>query len=349
MTTVHARGVTGPGQSFIPMKIERRELGPRDIEIQIAYCGICHSDVDRARELWGMTRFPIVPGHEMVGLVAAAGSDVTVFRPGDRVAVGCMVDSCRECDRCKEGLEQYCRAGNTQTYNWIGRDGEVTQGGYSERIVVDERFVLRVPDNLSMQRGAPLLCAGITMYSPLRHWNVRQGSRVGIIGFGGLGHVGVQISAALGAHTTVFDIAEEKCEDALRLGAQDFRLSSDPAAFTELAESLDLIISTVPASVDYDKFMGLLTLDGSFVNIGVPMKPINVEAFRLISHRRSISGSRIGSIKETQEMLDFCAEHGIAADIEMVDVDSIDSAFERLVAGDVRYRFVLDISTIAAG
>jgi uncharacterized zinc-type alcohol dehydrogenase-like protein len=329
------------------MSIERREVGPRDVEIQLAYCGICHSDVDRARELWGMTRFPIVPGHEMVGFVSAMGSQVTTFGLGDRAAVGCMVDSCRQCDRCQQGLEQYCRAGNTQTYNWIGRDGRVTQGGYSERIVVDERYVLRVPQELSMQNAAPLLCAGITMYSPLRHWDVRPGTRVGIVGFGGLGHIGVQIAAAMGAHTTVFDIAEAKRDDALRLGAKVFRVPTDAGMFAELAESFDIIISTVPANLDYNAFMGLLTLDGSFVNIGVPMNPISVEAFNLISHRRSISGTRIGSIQQTQEMLDFCADHNVAAEVELVQADSIDSAFERLVAGDVRYRFVLDINTIA--
>jgi uncharacterized zinc-type alcohol dehydrogenase-like protein len=347
MSFVNARGVTAKDQPFELVSLERRELGPHDVEVTITYCGLCHSDVDRAREIWGVTRFPIVPGHEIVGHVSAIGGEVSRFRVGDRAAVGCIVDSCRECDRCKQGLEQFCRQGNTQTYNWIGRDGLVTQGGYSERIVVDEHYVLHLPDSMSMEHAAPLLCAGITMYSPLRHWNVGPGTRVGIVGFGGLGHVGVQISAAMGAETVVFDIRDDKREDALRLGAKEFRLSTDQEAFTELADSLDLIISTVPANLDYDAFLSTLTLDGTFVIIGVPTAPVAASAFNFISHRRSIAGTRTGSLAETQEMLDFCAEHGIAAEIEMVDADSIDAAFDRLMAGDVRYRFVLDVSTVA--
>ncbi|OZF25677.1 alcohol dehydrogenase [Rhodococcus sp. 14-2496-1d] len=348
MTLAHARGVTGKDQPFAPMEIARRAVGPHDVEIDIAFCGLCHSDVDRAREIWGATKFPIVPGHEIVGHVRAVGDQVTGFAVGDRAAVGCMVNSCQECDRCREGLEQYCRKGNTQTYNWIDRDGTVTQGGYSDRVVVDDRYVLHLPDGMPMDTAAPLLCAGITLYSPLRHWNVGPGTRVGIVGFGGLGHVGVQISAAMGAHTVVFDLAEEKRGDALRLGADEFHLTTEPDVFTDLADSLDLIISTVPANLDYNAFLSTLTLNGTFVIIGVPKGPITAEAFHFISHRRSIAGTRIGSIGETQEMLDFCAEHNIGAEIELVGADEIDASYDRLVKGDVRYRFVLDIATLGA-
>ncbi|MEN2738397.1 NAD(P)-dependent alcohol dehydrogenase [Microbacterium sp. X-17] len=330
------------------MVIPRREPGPRDVEIAITHCGLCHSDIDRARELWGSTRFPIVPGHEIIGTVVATGSDVSTHAVGDRVAVGCMVDSCGECIRCVEGLEQYCLRGNVQTYNWIGRDGQVTQGGYSDRVVVDEHFVLRVPASLSSAGAAPLLCAGVTMYSPLRHWNVGPTTRLGIIGLGGLGHVGVQIGAALGAEVTVLDLDESKREDAIRLGATDFRVATDPDAFTDLAESLDLIVSTVPANLDYGAYLSLLTLDGTFVNVGVPSRPIEVAAFALISHRRSIAGTRTGSIRETQEVLDFCADHGIEAEVELVDATAIDESFDRMLAGDVRYRFVLETDTLTA-
>jgi uncharacterized zinc-type alcohol dehydrogenase-like protein len=258
-----------------------------------------------------------------------------------------MVDSCRECDNCRAGLEQYCSGGRVLTYDSIGRDGQPTHGGYSEKIVVDESFVVRIPERIPLQNAAPLFCAGITLYSPLRHWNAGPGRRVGIVGFGGLGHVGVQISRALGAHTTVLDLSPAKRDDALRLGADEYRLATDTGIFIELANSFDLIISTVPANVDLDAYLGLLGTDGTFVNLGVPEKPLSVSAMSLLRNRRSLAGTLSGGLPETQEMIDFCAEHGIGAEVEVIDADRVDEAYERLLAGDVRYRFVIDISSMA--
>jgi alcohol dehydrogenase (NADP+) len=346
--TVNSRAVAGPTEPFAPFPLERREVGPADVRIDIAYCGICHTDVSRARSEFGTTHYPLVPGHEIAGTVSAVGSDVTKFHVGDRVGVGCIVDTCRKCEYCLAGVEQYCSEGHIRTYNCLDRSGEWTQGGYAEQIVVDEGYVLRIPDGMDLAAAAPLLCAGITLYAPLKHWKAGPGMRVAILGFGGLGHVGVPISAALGAHTTVFDITPAKEADAYRRGADDYRLSTDPGVFTELAASFDLIVSTVPAKLDYDKFLSLLAVDGTFVNLGVPKEPISFDVFSLLSHRRSVSGALVGSIGETQEMLDFCAEHGITAEIEMVTVDEIDAAYDRVVTGDVRYRFVLDIGGLAA-
>ncbi|MFE3828489.1 NAD(P)-dependent alcohol dehydrogenase [Streptomyces sp. NPDC059092] len=350
MTIVNARSTAGPTDPFKATTIERREVGPHDVLIDIAYTGVCHTDITHARrERASSTIYPLVPGHEIAGTVSAVGGEVRKFAVGDRAGIGCMVDSCRECDNCAAGLEQYCRRGHVKTYNAIGRDGRPNHGGYSEKIVVDERYAVRIPDTLPLENSASLLCAGITMYSPLRHWKAGPGRNVAIVGFGGLGHIGVAVSAALGARTTVLDLTTDKRDDALRRGADDCRSTSDPATFTGLAESFDLIISTVPGDLDWDAYLGLLTVDGTLVNLGVPKNPITVEAFSLLHNRRSIAGSLIGSIEETQEMVDFCAEHGIGAEIEVIDADGIDEAFERLAAGDVRYRFVIDISTMKGG
>jgi alcohol dehydrogenase (NADP+) len=344
--TVNARSVSGPESAFAPTTIERRDVGPTDVLIDIAFCGVCHTDVSRSRSEFGETFYPIVPGHEIAGVVSAVGSDVRRFAVGDRVGVGCLVDSCRECDYCRAGMEPYCRKGNTLTYNGLDRWGQRTRGGYSEKIVVDEAYVVRIPAAIPLEAAAPLLCAGITTYTPLRHWKAGPGMRVGILGFGGLGHVGVPISAALGAHTTVFEITADKEADAYRRGADDYRLSSDPAIFEDFRGSFDLIVSTVPANIDYDAFLGMLALDGTFVNVGVPKKPITLDVFSLLNNRRSLSGTLVGNIAETQEMLDFCAEHGIAAEVEVIGADEIDKAFDRVAAGDVRYRFVVDIATL---
>jgi alcohol dehydrogenase (NADP+) len=272
---------------------------------------------------------------------------VTKFEVGDHAGIGCLVDSCRECDECRAGLESYCRDGKVLTYNAIGRDGNVTLGGYSETIVVDEAFAVRIPAGMPLQSAAPLMCAGITMYSPLKHWNAGPGTRVGIIGFGGLGHVGVQISHALGASTIVINKSEEQHDDATRMGAEEFRTTADPRTYEELANSLDLIVSTVPASYDLDAHLNLLTQDGTFVNLGVPEKPLSIEPYSLLTHRRSLAGSMSGGIPETQEMVDFCAEHRIGAQVEIIEASYIDQAFDRLVASDVRYRFVIDAATFA--
>jgi uncharacterized zinc-type alcohol dehydrogenase-like protein len=327
--------------------IDRRELGPTDVLIDIAYCGVCHSDVSYARNEWGRTQFPLVPGHEIAGVVSAVGRDVTRFSPGDRAGVGCLVDTCGVCENCRVGQQQHCYGTRVSTYSSKDADGHVTQGGYSRQIVVDEGFVLRIPDSLALENAAPLLCAGITVYSPLVRWGTGPGKRVGIIGLGGLGHVAVQISHALGARTTVFDLAEGKREDALRLGAEDFFTTTNPEDFREHAHTLDLIVCTVPANLDLDMYMGLLGLSGTFVTIGVPSRALSVDPFSLIINQRVLTGSRIGGLPETQAMLDFCGEHGVGAEVELIDASEMDGAYDRLVAGDVRFRFVLDVSTIA--
>ncbi|MFC9454392.1 NAD(P)-dependent alcohol dehydrogenase [Streptomyces sp. NPDC056983] len=348
MITVKARSTSGPTDPFKPTTVDLRDPRPADVLIDIAYCGVCHTDVTHSRRLRSSTtRYPLVPGHEITGVVSAVGSEVTAFAVGDRVGVGCMVDSCRECEDCRAGLEQYCRVRHVKTYNDLGWDGQPTIGGYCEKVVVDQAYVVRIPETLPMQNAASLLCAGITMYSPLRHWKASAGKRVAIVGYGGLGHLGVAFSVALGAHTTVLEVTEDKKDDALGAGADGYRLTTDPETFTDLAGFFDLIISSVPADLDYDAFLKLLARDGTFVNLGVPKGPIKVEAFSLLAGRRSLAGSLIGGIEETQEMLEFCAEHDVQSQIEMIDADRIDEAFDRVSAGDVRYRFVIDISTLA--
>jgi len=343
---VNARCTCGAREPFQATTVELRDLGPHDVLIDIAFAGICHSDIEHAYSLRGKTRYPLVPGHEFAGTVSALGPAVTRFAVGDRVGVGNMVDSCRECANCRAGLEQYCSGGRVLTYGAIGRDGRPTHGGYSEKVVVDERFVVRIPDSIPLQNAAPMFCAGITMYSPLRHWKAGPGRRVGIVGFGGLGHVGVQIARALGAYVTVFDLSPAKQDDALRLGADEFRLATDPGTFSDLAGSFDLIISTVPANIDLDAYLGLLARDGTLVALSIPGKPLSLSAASLLNNRRSIAGSRSGGLPETQEMIDFCAAHGIRAEVEVIDADRIDEAYERLLAGDVRYRFVIDNATL---
>jgi alcohol dehydrogenase (NADP+) len=327
--------------------IERRDLGPHDVLIDIAYAGICHSDIHTARGEWGDTHFPLVPGHEIAGVVSAVGAEVTRFAVGDRAGVGCMVDSCRECEPCLAGEEQYCLKGNTGTYDAIGRDGRPTDGGYSEKIVVDEAYTLRIPDGLELDVAAPLLCAGITLYSPLRHWGAGPGKDVAVVGLGGLGHMGVRIAKAMGAEVTVLSQSLKKQEDGLRLGADHYHATGDPDTFQALAGRFDLIVSTISASVDMGAYLGLLKLDGALVNVGLPEEPLQVPAFPLLEGRRSLAGSMIGGIRETQEMLDFCAEHGLGAEVEVISADQIDEAYDRVVASDVRYRFVIDIATMA--
>jgi uncharacterized zinc-type alcohol dehydrogenase-like protein len=345
--TVNARSTAGAGAPFTATTIERRDLGPHDVLIDIAFAGICHSDIHTARGEWGETLFPLTPGHEIAGTVSAVGSEVTKFAVGDRAGVGCMVDSCRECAHCLAGEEQYCLKGNTGTYNAIGKDGRPTEGGYSEKIVVDENYTLHIPEGISLDVAAPLLCAGITLYSPLRHWGAGPGKKVGIVGLGGLGHVGVKIAKAMGAEVVVLSQSLKKQEDGLRLGADAYYATSDPDTFAAHAGSFDLIVSTVSASTDMGAYLGLLKLDGALVNVGAPEEPLAVPAFALIGGRRSLAGSMIGGIAETQEMLDFCAEHGVGAEVEVISGDQIDEAYERVVASDVRYRFVIDASTLA--
>jgi uncharacterized zinc-type alcohol dehydrogenase-like protein len=349
MITVQARGTAGPAEPFVPMTINRRDLRAHDVLIDIVYSGICHSDIHHARSEWGKTHYPIVPGHEIAGVVSAIGPNVTRFAVGDRVGVGCMVDSCRECEHCRAGLEQYCHEGHVLTYNAIGRDGELTLGGYSERIVVDESYVVRIPAAIALDRAAPLMCAGITVYSPLRHWSAGPGRRVAIVGLGGLGHLAVQISRALGAHTTVLDLSASKQDDAMRLGADEFCVSSDEGALDALMTSFDLVISTATANVDVNRFLDLLALDGTLVNVGVPDGQLSLSPFSLFHYRRSMAGTLIGGIAETQEMLDFCADRGIAADVEVIGADEIDAAYDRVVSGRIRFRFVIDTSTLAPG
>jgi alcohol dehydrogenase (NADP+) len=345
-TTVKAYAATSATEPLTPTTIERRDVGPHDVRIDIRYAGICHSDIHTARSEWGATDYPIVVGHEIAGIVAEVGPEVTRFAVGDRVGVGCMVGSCGECEYCRRGDEQYCVQGNVQTYGGVGADGEPTQGGYSEAIVVTEDFVLRIPDGIELDVAAPLLCAGITLYSPLRHWGAGPGTRVAIVGLGGLGHMGVQLAHALGAEVTVLSQSLKKQEEGLRLGADQYFATSDPDTFPRLAASFDLIINTVSATIDVDAYLSLLAVDGAMVNVGAPEHPQSVHAFSLIQRRITFAGSTIGGIRETQEMLDFCAEHGIAAQIETIGAEQVNEAYERVLASDVRYRFVIDTATL---
>jgi len=332
-----------------PYSFERRDPGPQDVQIEILYCGVCHSDLHMARNEWGATSFPIVPGHEIVGRVVRVGAEVSRFREGDLAGVGCMVDSCGRCESCKRGLEQYCEPGFTGTYNDPDRKtpGLRTFGGYSRAIVVDQSFVLRVPPGLDPAATAPLLCAGITLYSPLRHWKAGPGKHVGIVGLGGLGHMGVKLAHAMGAHTTLFTTSPGKAEDARRLGADQVIISRDEDAMAAAGRSFDLIIDTVAAPHDVNAYLSLLKLDATMVQVGLPPEPLAVAAFNLIIPRRSFAGSVIGGIAETQEMLDFCADHGITSDIEMIRMDQIDEAYARMLRSDVKYRFVIDMATLA--
>ncbi|MFE9767188.1 NAD(P)-dependent alcohol dehydrogenase [Streptomyces sp. NPDC005808] len=346
MTTVAAYAAPAPKAPLERTTIERREVGEFDVLIDIKFAGICHSDIHQAREGWGEAIFPMVPGHEIAGIVTEVGSGVTRFQVGDRAGVGCMVDSCRECENCKAGLEQYCVKGNVPTYNGIGVDGTPTYGGYSTHIVVDENYTVRIPDGISLDEAAPLLCAGITTYSPLKHWNAGPGKKVAVLGLGGLGHMGVKIAHALGAEVTVLSQSLRKKDDGLKLGADHYYATSDPKTFEELAGTFDIILSTVSAPLDFGAYLSLLKTDGALVNVGAPEEPISLNLFALLNGRKTLAGSGIGGIQETQEMLDFCAEHGLGSEIELITASEINDAYERVLASDVRYRFVVDTATI---
>ncbi|MFF2805741.1 NAD(P)-dependent alcohol dehydrogenase [Streptomyces sp. NPDC058000] len=348
-TSVAAYAASAPKAPLERTTIPRRELGAHDILIDIKFAGICHSDIHTVRAEWGDGgNFPIVPGHEIAGVVAATGPEVTRYQVGDRVGVGCFVDSCRTCENCRAGLEQYCTGelGTVNTYNDTDRNGEATYGGYATQLVVDENYALRIPDALPLDAAAPLLCAGITLYSPLAHWQAGPGKKVAVVGLGGLGHMGVKIAHAMGAEVTVLSQSLRKKDDGLRLGADHYYATSDPATFEALAGTFDLIVNTVSANLDMGAYLGLLRTNGTLVQLGVPEQPLPIAPFALIGGRRSIAGSLIGGIAETQEMLDFCAEHGLASDIEVISADRINEAYERVLASDVRYRFVIDTSTI---
>ncbi|WP_299531806.1 NAD(P)-dependent alcohol dehydrogenase [uncultured Streptomyces sp.] len=346
MTTVAAYAAPSAKAPLERTTIERRAVGEFDVLIDIKFAGICHSDIHQARDGWGEGIFPMVPGHEIAGIVAEVGPGVTAFTVGDRVGVGCMVDSCRACENCEAGLEQYCTRGNTGTYNALDKNGEPTYGGYSTHIVVDEKYTLRIPDGLALDVAAPLLCAGITTYSPLKRWNAGPGKKVAVLGMGGLGHVGVKIAHALGAEVTVLSQSLRKREDGLKLGADHYFATSDPKTFEELRGTFDVILSTVSAPLDLGAYLSLLKTDGALVNVGAPEEPVSVNLFSLIGGRKSLSGSAIGGIAETQEMLDFCAEHGFGAEIELIGASEINEAYERVLNSDVRYRFVIDTATI---
>ena len=347
MPSVNAVAAPSPSGPLVRTTIERRELGPSDVLIEIAYAGICHSDIHFARGEWGPISYPQVVGHEIVGTVSAIGADVTRHSLGDRVGVGCMVNSCRECDNCRSGNEQYCLEGNTLTYGSVDRDGTITQGGYSTHIVVVEDFVLKVPESIPFDKAAPLLCAGVTTFSPLSHWNVGPGTRVAVVGLGGLGHMAVKIASAMGAEVTVLSQGLSKRDDGLRMGAEHYYATGDPNTFTELRNTFDVILNTVSAPVDLDAYLSLLRLDGVLVNVGAPPEALPIRVFTLFGNRRSFAGSNIGSLRETQEMLDFCAEHGIAPETELIAADGVNEAYTRVLASDVRYRFVIDIATLA--
>ena len=345
-TTIAAYAVPAAKAPLERTTVPRREVGEHDILIDIKFAGICHSDIHQARNEWGGASYPMVPGHEIAGVVAEVGSGVTRHAVGDRVGVGCFVDSCRECENCLAGEEQYCLKGNTATYNAVGRDGKPTYGGYSKQVVVDENYVLRIPEGVGLDVAAPLLCAGITLYSPLKHWNAGPGKKVAVVGLGGLGHMGVKIAAALGADVTVLSQTLSKEADARAFGAHHYYATGDAETFKELAGRFDLILNTVSANLDLDAYLSLLRVDGTLVYLGAPENPVSLSAFSLIGRRHSLAGSTIGGIRETQEMLDFCAEHGLGSEIELISADRINEAYDRVVASDVRYRFVIDTATI---
>lgn len=346
MSTVSAYAATSPTAPLTKTTIERRDPGPHDVAIDIKFAGICHSDIHTAKGEWGTPHYPLVVGHEIAGVVTAVGSEVTKHKVGDHVGVGCMVNSCGQCSSCKASLEQYCSRGTIFTYNATDNDGSITQGGYSQAIVVDENFVLHIPDSLPLDKAAPLLCAGITLFSPLRHWKAGPDTRLAIIGLGGLGHMGVKLGAAMGAEVTVLSQSLKKMEDGLRLGAKHYYATAERETFKKLRNSFDLILNTVSANLNLNDYLSLLDVDGTLVELGIPEHPMEVGAFSLALARRSLSGSNIGGIAETQEMLDFCAEHNVTPEIELIEPDYINEAYERVLASDVRYRFVIDISKL---
>ena len=348
VTNIKAYGTEAAEAPLNQLNINRRKVTPHDVEIDILFCGVCHSDLHTARNEWHGTIYPCVPGHEIVGKVVSVGNHVNKFKVGDLVGVGCMVDSCRECEYCKEGLEQYCEPGMTGTYNAPDKHipGQQTYGGYSENVVVDENYVLRIPENLDLAATAPLLCAGITTYSPLRHWNVGPGKKVGVVGIGGLGHMAIKLAKAMGAHVVAFTTSESKFAEAKRLGADEVVLSKDAGQMAAYRNKLNFILDAVSAEHDINAYLSLLRVDGSLALVGAPEQPLPVSAFSLIPGRKSFAGSMIGGIAETQEMLDFCGEHNITADIEMINIQNINEAYERLLKGDVKYRFVIDMASL---
>ena len=346
MTAAKGYAAQSPTADLTPWNFERRELGPNDVQINIAYCGVCHSDLHQIKNDWFPGIFPMVPGHEIVGTIIKTGSSVKKFKTGELAGVGCMVDSCRVCDNCKDGIEQYCENGNVGTYNGMGKDGVPTYGGYSDNIVVHEDFVLHISDKLSLPAVAPLLCAGITTYSPLRHWKVGKGHKLAVLGLGGLGHMAVKFGVAFGADVTVLSTSASKEEAAKALGAHHFIVTKDEAQAASVKNSFDFILDTVSAEHDMNMYLGMLKTNGVHICVGAPSNPHKISAFALIGGRKSVAGSGIGGIAETQEMLDYCAEHNIVSDIEMIDIKDITESYARMLKGDIRYRFVIDVSTI---
>ena len=347
MPTIHAFATPAATSPLGPFQINRRNPGNDDVQIEILYCGVCHSDIHQARNEWGGSIFPMVPGHEIVGRVTAIGNSVKNFKTGDLVGVGCFVDSCRSCPSCQAGEEQYCENSMHATYNGYEKDGKTpTYGGYSTQIVVDKNYVLRVSEKLPIEGVAPLLCAGITTYSPLRKWKVGKGQKVGIVGLGGLGHMGVKFASSFGAEVTVLSTSTSKEADAKRMGAHEFLVTKDPEAMAKKAGYFDFLLNTVSAVNDYNSYLNLLKLDGTMVLVGAPPAPVPVSGFSLIMKRRSMGGSLIGGIRETQEMLDYCADHNIVSDVEVIPIQQINKAYERILNSDVKYRFVIDIASL---
>jgi len=347
MLTTHAFAAPSAGQPLTPFSFEQREPGPHDVLIDILYCGVCHSDIHQARDEWGGSRFPMVPGHEIIGRVKQVGQHVKKLKVGDMAGVGCIVDSCRDCQTCRQDLEQFCEKQAAATYNGTQMDRKTpTYGGYATQIVVTEHFALKVPEGLDPAAAAPLLCAGITTYSPLRQWNCKQGDRVGVVGLGGLGHMAVKLAASMGAEVTVLSTSHSKEADARRLGAQGFEVTKDEGIFKKLAGRFDIIIDTISAPHDYNQYLRMLRPKGAMVLVGVPPQPMPVSAFALIHGNKRLAGSGIGGIAETQEMLDYCAQHQIVSDIEIIPIQQINEAYERVLKSDVRYRFVIDMASL---
>lgn len=344
----HAKGYAARSATsdIAPFEFQRRDVGPQDVSLEILYAGICHSDIHQARDEWGGAIYPMVPGHEIVGRVTKVGAAVKKFKAGDIVGVGCLVDSCRTCASCKDGLEQYCENGWVGTYNSLDKKGEPTYGGYSDHIVVDENFVVSVPENLDLKAVAPLLCAGITSYSPLRHWNVKAGDKVGVVGLGGLGHMGVKLASAMGAHVVMITTSPEKGNDAKKLGAADVLISKDADAMKKHANSFDFILNTIPVAHDVNPYVALLKRDATMCVVGAIAPLPDVSGPALVMQRKKIAGSLIGGIAETQEMLDFCGQHNIVCDVEVIGFRDVNKAYDRTVKGDVKYRFVIDVATL---
>ncbi len=347
MTTAKGYAAHNATEALSPYDFSRRVVGAKDIKIEILYCGVCHSDIHQVRNEWSGTNYPIVPGHEIVGRIIEVGAEVRNFKVNELAGVGCLVDSCRECDNCKKGLEQFCRNGFTGTYNGADKkSGGFTYGGYSNQIVVDQDFVLHISDKLPLEKVAPLLCAGITTYSPLRHWKVGKGHKVAVVGLGGLGHMAIKLAASFGAEVTMLSTSPSKQKDAAQLGAHHFALTTDPEQIQALTGKFDFIIDTVSAAHDYNTYLQMLNTDGVMICVGAPPTPSQIVAFNLIGGRKSLAGSLIGGIAETQEMLDYCSEHNITSDVEVIAISEINTAYERMLKGDVRYRFVIDMSTL---